>query len=208
MQQWLSFSGLPPLPCPSFALSGCLDMDTEEGFENASFENSEGDTKSESESRPWSESEGTTTSGGCEGAGTCTASEGGESPSRDSRCRTEDYSQKECDSPPTSDKVPLTTYEASRLRNIERNNKRLEDLGLPALASEVCSQAKEEKEKRASNPGRGPLQLQPEEQEVTKVMRSRRAPSPAPVITQSQTKVRFPKIVFILGFSCCSFQVV
>ena len=182
-------------------------MDTEEGIENASFENSEGDTRSESESGPWSESEGTTTSSGGEGAGTDTASEGGESPNMDSKWRTENCSQKECNSPPALDKVPLTSYEASWLRNIERNNKRLEDPGLPALASKVCSQAKEEKERRASNPGRGPLQLQPEEQEVTRVTRSRRAPSPTPVITQSQTKVRFPKIVFILGFSCRSFQV-
>lgn len=33
--------------------------------------------------------------------------------------------------------VPLTAYEASRLVNIERNNKKLEELGLPSLVSEA-----------------------------------------------------------------------
>ena len=81
-------------------------MDTEEGFENASFESSEGDTRNESESIPESKSEGTTTSNRGEGVGIGTASEGGESPNTDSKWRIEYCLQKECDSPPTLDKVP------------------------------------------------------------------------------------------------------
>ena len=40
------------------------------------------------------------------------------------------------------EKVPLTAYEASRLVNIARNNKKLEDLGLPALLYEVSGAVK------------------------------------------------------------------
>lgn len=111
-------------------------METEEEFVNASYESNEGKTRSESE--------GTGTSSGSEGPRTYTASEGGESPSkstggrnRDSRWRTKNAAQKECVPPIAADKVPLTAYEAFRLVNIERNNKKLEDLGLSALEYEV-----------------------------------------------------------------------
>ena len=76
-------------------------MDTEEGFENASYESSEGDTISGSEGGPWSESEGN------------------ESPSKAAQ----------------ETQVHLTSYEVACLKRIERNKKKLEELGLHALPS-------------------------------------------------------------------------
>ena len=49
-------------------------------------------------------------------------------------------------SPTATEGVILTPYEASRLQNIERNNKKLQDLGLPALVSQVGGAEKAGKE--------------------------------------------------------------
>lgn len=87
-------------------------MDTEDGFENASGESSEGDTISGSESAPWSKSERNESS---------SDNEGGESPSKALQ----------------ETQVPLTAYEAARLKRIESNNKKLAELGLQALANSV-----------------------------------------------------------------------
>ena len=81
-------------------------------FEDAEYE-TEGDTWSDSGGGPGSSSSLSKTTSGSE-----PASAG--SPSA------------ECASPTAADVTTLTPYEATRLRNIERNNKRLVDLGLPA----------------------------------------------------------------------------
>jgi hypothetical protein len=106
-------------------------MDTEEGFENASYESSEGDTISGSENEPWSESEGTESS---------SDSEGGESTSKVAQ----------------ETQVPLTAYEESRLKRIERNKRKLEELGLHPLASEV-GVLKAEKGRQVEHQGAGRL---------------------------------------------------
>ena len=137
LQQWLQFFGLPPPPCPSSLAVGFIDMETEEKFESASYESSDGElgsdseggeSKSESEGREsWSDSEGGESPSESEGGDSPSESEGGRN--RNRRCR-------------TGEKVPLTAYEASRLVNIARNNKKLEDLGLPALLCEVSGAVK------------------------------------------------------------------
>ena len=119
LQQWLQFFGLPPPPCPSSLAVGFIDMETEEKSESASYESSDGESGSESDGgESWSDSEG---------GESPSESEGGRN--RDRRCR-------------TGEKVPLTAYEASRLVNIARNNKKLEDLGLSALVCKVSGAVK------------------------------------------------------------------
>jgi hypothetical protein len=109
-------------------------MDTEEGFENASFESSEGDTISGSESEN-------------ESSESSSDSEGGDSPSNAGQ----------------ETQVPLSQYEADRLKRIERNKKRLEELGLPALASGVGASGhgalKAEKARQPEGPALGRLQV-------------------------------------------------
>ena len=108
-------------------------MDTEELFENASFESSKGDTISGSAKEPWSESEGSESS---------SDSDHGESKGKAAQ----------------DPNVLLTEYEAARLERIERNKKKLEELGLHPPASEVkVSEA--EKVKHLKDQGAGRLQL-------------------------------------------------
>ena len=141
-------------------------MDTEEGFENASYESSEGDTISGSASGPWSESEGAESS---------SDSEEGESPSKATQ----------------ETQVPLTAYEAARLKRIERNKKKIEELGLHALASEV-GVPKVEKVRQPENKGAGRLGVSQQGVEVSKITRSRRAPSPTDLLDQTPIQVCFP----------------
>jgi len=140
-------------------------MDTEEGFENASYESSEGDTISGSESGPWSESEGTESS---------SESGGGES-----LVKVAEEAQ-----------VPLTTYEAARLKRIERNKKKIEELGLQAIASEV-GVSKAEKVRRTENKPVGRLGVSQQGVEVVRITRSRRAPSPRDLLDQTPNQVHF-----------------
>ena len=79
------------------------------------------DTGSESEGGPWSDSSATTSNS--------------DSPSSGDSPRTSN--SEPTASPKAAKGVVLTPYEASRLQNIERNNKKLQDLGLPALVSQV-----------------------------------------------------------------------
>ena len=167
---------MTPPPCPSSPALGFIDMETEEGFENANFESSEGKIGSESEGGPVSESERTITNSGSEGAGSTRASEGGDSPNESSNgCnmynmwRTENDAQKECASPTTTDKVPLIAYEAG-----------------------VSVGVKAAKERGTTNPGNGHLQVEAREEEVKRITRSWRTPSLTSPTTQSRTKVRFP----------------
>ena len=90
-------------------------MDTQFLFESVELDSVEGDTGSESQGGPWSDSWATTRSN--------------DSPRSSNREPTA--------SPTAAEGVLLTPYEASQLQNIERNNKKLQDLGLPALVSQV-----------------------------------------------------------------------
>ena len=89
-------------------------MDTQFLFESVELDSAEGDTGSESQGGPWSDSSATTSS---------------DSPRSSNREPTA--------SPTAAEGVVLTPYEASQLQNIERNNKKLQDLGLLALVSQV-----------------------------------------------------------------------
>lgn len=113
-------------------------------FEDAEYE-TEGDTGSESGGGPGSSCSLSKTTSGSE-----PASAG--SPSA------------ECASP--------TPYEATRLRNIERNNRRLVDLGLPALVVQVAGAEKAEKVERPLEAGGGFLSVQSREDLVRRVTRS------------------------------------
>jgi hypothetical protein len=152
-------------------------MDTEEGFENASYETSEGDRISGSESGPWSKSEGTES---------LSDSEGGESPSKALQ----------------ETQVPLTAYEAARLKKIESNNKKLEELGLQALATEV-EVPKAEKGRHPEKLGAGRVQVSLQVGEVSRITRSRRAPSPTSLSDQARLQVSFHLGLYsILVLSC------
>ncbi len=124
--------------------SGCVDMGLVDRFEDAEYE-TEGDTGSESGGGPGSSCSLSKTTSGSE-----PASAG--SPSA------------ECASP--------TPYEATRLRNIERNNRRLVDLGLPALLAQVAGAEKAEKVPRKSEAGGGFLSVQSREELLRRVTRS------------------------------------
>ena len=138
-------------------------MDTEDGFENASYETSEGNTISGSESGPWSKSEGAESS---------SDSEAGESPSKALQ----------------ETQVPLTAYEAARLKRIESNNKKLEELGLHALANEV-GVLKAEKGRHPEKQGAGRSQVSHQVGEFSRITRSRRAPSPTSLSDQARIQV-------------------
>lgn len=194
LQQWRHFRGPPPPLCPSCPPSGCLDMDTQVRFENASNESIEGDTGSDSEGGPWSSSSATKRSTGSEGAGTGTRSEGGDSP-RISNMETT-AAHEECAPPAAAEPIFLTPYNASRLRNIEMNNTKLEDLGLPAVVSQVGGTEKAQRERRPSEAGVGLLEVQSGEDLVRRVTRSKGAASPMPLRHQSRTEVR-------LGIQLC-----
>ena len=81
--------------------------------------------------------------------------------------------------------VPLAAYEVARLKRIERNKKKLEELGLPALPSQVGA-LKAEKGMQPKNPGGGRLQVSQQGEEVTRKTRSWRAPSPTSLTDQAR----------------------
>ena len=143
-------------------------MDTEEEFENASYGSSEGDTISGSES----ESEGTESS---------SDSEESKSPSKAAQ----------------ETRVPLTAYEAARLKRIKRNKKKIEELGLHILASAV-GVPKAEKVKQPENKGAGRLGASQQGVEVSRITRSRGAPSPTDLLDQPPIQVRFPLPLYLI----------
>jgi len=151
---------------------------------------SEGAPASESEGEPTSESEGGNSSES-EG-GTSSVSEGGpasESEGGTSGSGSEGAGRRQCASPTPA----LTDYEASRLANLERNKRRLEELGLQDFTkkkleepSDVIVQARRTPIKRSVR-----FEDEPREEEVTRITRSRSAASPTSRTSPKERKVCF-----------------
>ena len=127
------------------------------------------DTGSESEGGPWSSSSQTTSSS--------------------------DSPRSSNSEPPlditAAEGVVLTPYEASRLQNIERNNMKLHDLGLPALVSPVGGAEKAGKSILPSEAVPGLFSTQKWEVLPRRVTRSRRGASPTPLGHLPGREVRF-----------------
>ena len=143
------------------------------------------DTSSESEGGPWSDSEATTSSSDSPRSGDSPRSNNSEPTA----------------SPTTAEGVVLTEYEASRLQNIERNNKKLQDLGLPALVSQVSGAEKAGKEILTSETVPCFFSTQKREVLPRRVTRSRRAASPTPLGHLPGREVRFASTFAQIGQS-------
>lgn len=197
LQVWPTLVALPPqVASPSHAL-GFMKMATEDESEFAP--DSEVEPGSESEDEPASESEGEPTS---ETEGEATSeSEGGpasdneggpasESERSTSSSASEGAGKRECTC--ASPTAALTDYEASRLANIERNKKKLEELGLEEFNKKKLEQSRDVIVKARRTPKRSVrFEDEPQEEEVTRITRSRSAASPTSRINPRERKVRF-----------------
>ena len=133
------------------------------------------DTGSESEGGPWSDSSATTSNS--------------DSPSSGDSPRTNN--SEPTASPKAAEGVVLTPYEASRLQNIERNNKKLQDLGLPTLVSQVGGAEKAGKEILQPEAVPGLFSIKKQGVLPRRVTRSIRAASPTPLLHLPDSEVRF-----------------
>jgi hypothetical protein len=133
------------------------------------------DTGSESEGGPWSDSSATTSSSDSPRSGDSPRSSNSEPTA----------------SPTAEEGVVLTPYEASRLQNIERNNRKLRDLGLPALVSQVGGAEKAGKELLESEAVPSLFSIKEREVLPRRVTRSTRAASPTPSGHLPGREVRF-----------------
>ena len=126
----------------------------------------------------WSKSEGTESS---------SDSEGGELPNKALQ----------------ETQVPLTAYEAACLKRIESNNKKLEELGLHVLANEV-EVLKAEKDMHPEKQGASRVQVSHHVGEVSKITRSRRAPSPTSLSDQACIHVSFHLHLYSIHVLSCN----